>query len=248
MSECLSESELRQFHAGTLDTAVRQRVEGHLATCEQCRRREIELRRPDDALFQQLHEANETPSQTQTSRGEAPPSIPQRIGQYRIKRVIASGGMGTVYEAMQEQPRRVVALKVMKAGIASKSALRRFEYESQILARLRHPNIAQVYEAGTAEVSDQPSAVSSQQEIAEEEFAARREGGAGATSLEPADAAEGSFTKPLTSAAADVKGRSPNRQITRSFQVPFFAMEYIPNARPITEHAKERKLGTKERL
>lgn len=77
------------------------------------------------------------------------PMLHDRIGRYHIKRVIASGGMGTVYEAVQESPRRVVAVKVMKQGIASKSALRRFEYESQILARLRHPGIAQIYEAGT---------------------------------------------------------------------------------------------------
>jgi tetratricopeptide (TPR) repeat protein/adenosine/AMP kinase len=74
--------------------------------------------------------------------------LPERIGAYRVKRAIASGGMGTVYEAVQEQPRRTVAVKVMKQGISSRSALRRFEYESQILARLRHPGIAQVYEAG----------------------------------------------------------------------------------------------------
>ncbi len=74
--------------------------------------------------------------------------IGKKIGQFNVKSVIAGGGMGTVYEAFQEYPRRVVALKVMKAGITSRVALRRFEYESQVLARLRHPNIAQVYEAG----------------------------------------------------------------------------------------------------
>ncbi len=74
---------------------------------------------------------------------ELAPAIPKRIGRYRIKRVIASGGMGTVYEATQDHPRRPAAVKVMKQGIASRSALRRFEYESQILARLRHPGIAQ---------------------------------------------------------------------------------------------------------
>ena len=73
----------------------------------------------------------------------------KRVGDYVIKSVIASGGMGTVYVAIQDHPRRRVALKMMKHGIASKSALRRFEFESQILGRLRHPNIAQVYEAGT---------------------------------------------------------------------------------------------------
>lgn len=75
--------------------------------------------------------------------------ISKQIGAYTIKRLIGSGGMGAVYEAMQQQPRRIVALKVMKAGVTSKSSLRRFEYESQLLARLRHPNIADVYDAGT---------------------------------------------------------------------------------------------------
>ncbi|MEM7228753.1 MAG: serine/threonine-protein kinase [Planctomycetota bacterium] len=74
---------------------------------------------------------------------------PDQIGQYTIERVLASGGMGTVYVATQEQPRRTVALKVMKPGIVSPSTLRRFDYEVEILGRLRHPNIAQVYEAGT---------------------------------------------------------------------------------------------------
>jgi serine/threonine protein kinase len=83
--------------------------------------------------------------------------IGKEVGKYRIKSVIASGGMGTVYLAEQENPKRDVALKVMRTGIASRSAMRRFEYESQILAKLRHPNIAQIHEAGTArmEITDQ---------------------------------------------------------------------------------------------
>jgi|CXWL01.1.fsa_nt_gi tetratricopeptide (TPR) repeat protein/tRNA A-37 threonylcarbamoyl transferase component Bud32 len=113
-------------------------------------------------------------------------SLPKRIGQYSIKRAIAFGGMGTVYEAVQEKPRRTVALKLMRAGIASRSALRRFEYEAQLLARLRHPGIAQVYEAGT-----------------------HRDG-----------------------------------EVT----VPYFAMEYIVGAKPITDYVKEKKLGTRGRL
>ena len=63
----------------------------------------------------------------------------KRIGRYQVTRVIATGGMGIVYAAVQEKPHRTVALKVMRRGVASRSALRRFEYESQILARLRHP-------------------------------------------------------------------------------------------------------------
>jgi serine/threonine protein kinase/tetratricopeptide (TPR) repeat protein len=76
-------------------------------------------------------------------------ALPKRIGHYNITRLIGAGGMGAVYEAQQDNPRRTVALKVMRGAIASPSASRRFEYESQLLARLRHAAIAQVYEAGT---------------------------------------------------------------------------------------------------
>ncbi|UCF35138.1 MAG: serine/threonine protein kinase [Phycisphaerales bacterium] len=75
--------------------------------------------------------------------------IGRKVGQYRIERLIASGGMGCVYAAEQEQPRRTVALKVLRPGIASPATLRRFTHEAEILGRLRHPNIAQIYEAGT---------------------------------------------------------------------------------------------------
>ena len=75
--------------------------------------------------------------------------MPDRIGPYKIEAVIGQGGMGTVYKAMQESPRRTVALKVVKRGVTSRNALKRFEYEAQTLGRLRHENIAQIYEAGT---------------------------------------------------------------------------------------------------
>jgi len=64
--------------------------------------------------------------------------------------------MGTVYEAEQEHPRRIVALKVLKPGSASPELLRRFEQESQALGRLQHPGIAQIYEAGTADGGFRP--------------------------------------------------------------------------------------------
>ncbi|MCK4284141.1 MAG: protein kinase, partial [Candidatus Brocadiae bacterium] len=75
--------------------------------------------------------------------------IGKRIGHYRIEQLIAAGGMGVVYEAIQDQPRRTAAVKVIRSGIASRAALRRFAHEAEILGRLRHPGIAQVYEAGT---------------------------------------------------------------------------------------------------
>jgi len=77
--------------------------------------------------------------------GDAPPD---RIGRYRVLEKIGAGGMGSVYRAEQESPKREVALKVIRPGLASASILRRFEFESQALGRLQHPGIAQVYEAG----------------------------------------------------------------------------------------------------
>jgi len=79
----------------------------------------------------------------------------RRIGRYLVLRELGSGGMGTVYEAEQDNPRRAVALKVIRAGLASPELVRRFTREAQFLGRLHHPGIAQVYEAGVTE-SGQP--------------------------------------------------------------------------------------------
>ena len=76
---------------------------------------------------------------------------PATIGPFRILRLIGEGGMGTVYQAKQQTPHRIVALKVIKAGMASDQVLRRFEQESEALGRLQHPGIAQIYDAGTAD-------------------------------------------------------------------------------------------------
>lgn len=80
--------------------------------------------------------------------GMAP--LPTYLGRYRVIRLLGEGGMGAVYEAEQESPRRAVALKVVRPGLVSPSFLKRFRHEAQILGRLHHPGIAQVYEAGLA--------------------------------------------------------------------------------------------------
>ncbi len=126
------------------------------------------------------------PPEQRSSPSDSDPRIDTSVGGYHIKSVIASGGMGTVYEAIQAEPHRAIALKIMHRHVASQSALRRFRFESQILAHLRHPNIAQVFVAGMHD--------------------------------------EGSV------------------------QVPYFAMEYVPEAHTIIEYAAEKNLGTHERL
>lgn len=76
---------------------------------------------------------------------------PDRVGQFEILGVLGEGGMGVVYLARQDNPRRTVALKLLRAGFASPSAFRRLEYEAQLLGRLQHAGIAQVHAAGRAD-------------------------------------------------------------------------------------------------
>ena len=82
--------------------------------------------------------------------------LPSNIGPYRILRRLGEGGMGVVYEAEQEHPRRTVALKLIKSGLTDPKIIRRFEHELLALGRLQHPGIAQIYEAGTAETGFGP--------------------------------------------------------------------------------------------
>ncbi|MDX2115819.1 MAG: serine/threonine-protein kinase [Planctomycetota bacterium] len=83
--------------------------------------------------------------------GAAAPSAPlgpgARLGSYVLLREVGRGGMGVVYEAQQDAPRRRVALKVMKAGVWNTLQRTRFRREADALGRLNHPNIAAVYEA-----------------------------------------------------------------------------------------------------
>lgn len=108
------------------------------------------------------------------------------IGEVKIKRLIAEGGMGQVFEGIQDKPRRPVAVKIMRPGFVSREACRRFDNESEVLGRLRHPYIAQIYSAGICSI-------------------------VGA-------------------------------------QVPYFVMEFIPDALPITKYAAAKKLSTNDRI
>ncbi len=80
------------------------------------------------------------------------PAAPGSIGQYEVIREIGRGGMGVVYEAQQRFPQRRVAIKLVRSDVATPSMMRRFRHEAQALGMLQHPAIAQVLEAGAADV------------------------------------------------------------------------------------------------
>lgn len=114
------------------------------------------------------------------------PLLGRNVGGVTLMRMIAEGGMGRVYEAAQEKPARAVAVKVLRPGLMSREVYRRFANEAEILGRLRHPAIAQVYAAGAFTLLDT--------------------------------------------------------------QVPYFVMEYVPDALPITRFAREKNLSLAARL
>ncbi len=118
----------------------------------------------DDRALHQLvnrmlvaHESSEDWMQPPVVESAHPPvamalAEGERIGDFCIVRALAQGGMGAVYEAIQEPLKRRVALKTLLShSLASESAHRRFHYEAELLAHLSHPGIAQIHASGMAE-------------------------------------------------------------------------------------------------
>ena len=113
-------------------------LDAHLADCPRCRERAVEIRSEIELLSAGVEQAVLV--------------VPERIGDYAVKRLIGEGGQALVYEAEQAAPVRPVALKVLKGGrFAGRNRLQRFARETQTLARLKHPAIATIYETGHTE-------------------------------------------------------------------------------------------------
>ena len=76
---------------------------------------------------------------------DGPLQAGSRLGEFLVLQALGSGGMGVVYAAQQDRPRRTVAVKVLRRGYRHREVLQRFELEAEMLARLQHPGIAHVY-------------------------------------------------------------------------------------------------------
>jgi formylglycine-generating enzyme required for sulfatase activity len=106
---------------------------------------------PNGTPAQQTRNTAAIPTHLAPGEGREYPDVPG----YEILGVLGHGGMGVVYRARQLKANRLVALKMMRAvGHASPTERLRFQIETEAVARLQHPHIVQLYEAG--EVRGQP--------------------------------------------------------------------------------------------
>ena len=100
----------------------------------------------DNSLAAQPPEGESSTADNVQFDEQAGRNIPRFIGKCRVFRLIASGGMGEVYEGEQPGPKRLVAIKVVRHDKMSLEAVERFIEEARITANLEHNNIAKVYD------------------------------------------------------------------------------------------------------
>ena len=84
-------------------------------------------------------------------------SRPDSIEGFQVEKLLGAGGMGSVYLCRQSVPEREVAVKLMLPGLATPRAVQRFEFEIETLAKLSHPNVAKLFEAGMHETPEGPT-------------------------------------------------------------------------------------------
>ncbi len=139
---------LRVVFAAALTKPSPEERERYLA--EACGK-DHELRRQVDSLLLAHAQAGDFLKQNVIAPngppiGEGPGSV---IGRYKLLQQIGEGGFGVVFMAEQQEPvRRMVALKIIKAGMDTREVVARFEAERQALALMDHPNIARILDGG----------------------------------------------------------------------------------------------------
>ncbi len=153
---CPAVENLEAYCAGCGSPAQAAAISRHVQTCAACRARLAEAQAAEDLLGDVVRVLRDADGRVE--RGPPPAEAPAAgapprfVGRYRLIRPLGEGGMGVVYEAEQAHPQRRVALKMIRPGVSGEGALRRFEFEAEILGRLHHPGIAQIYEAGTTDL------------------------------------------------------------------------------------------------
>jgi serine/threonine protein kinase/WD40 repeat protein len=166
MSECPSDDDLSRFLNESLPHDRFGPVSMHVDKCSLCQNRLDKLTNDADrAVARYKHRPSNSPSPEAALFGagedgtlimgmNTPPAarllgVPLVPG-FEVLQQIGRGGMGVVYKARHERLNRLVALKMILAGgAADPSLVQRFMFEAEILARVQHPQVVQVYEVDT---------------------------------------------------------------------------------------------------
>jgi len=156
--ECLDDNVAAEFVSGTMAVTAVSRVEGHLASCRDCRALVAALAgdeadsnaatRPHDKISQHAEDSQVTKRPVL--------SIGDRVGRYLVLATLGAGGMGVVFTAYDPQLDRKVALKLLRGnlGANTKEARTRLKREAQAIAQLNHPNVVGVYDVGATPDGD----------------------------------------------------------------------------------------------
>lgn len=150
-------AELKRIHAALIDAPPDVRA----ARLQELAGHDPELLEEARALLDACDQADDVlPVPEQETVGEwfgvartEPRRTLRRLGPFHIVRELAQGGMGIVFEALQDEPKRRVALKVLRAGLDSEAARLRFEQEARVLGNLTHPGIATLHGVGQHEAA-----------------------------------------------------------------------------------------------
>ncbi len=146
-ADCPTEEALAAFALGKLDEAERSALEAHLDGCETCQYLAADVAHTE--LFASA------PTAPVGSRGELDwnTTFPRGTlvgGRYEIRRFIARGGMGEVYEAYDRVLSERVALKTVNSTASDDArAVRRLKAEVQLARLVSHPNVCRIYDVGT---------------------------------------------------------------------------------------------------
>ncbi len=133
---------------GFLELLRRQR--GEVARCPTCETFYDASEQPEGAKFICTRCGTLLRTPGRSAELVAPAALPaETIGRYQILEKLGQGGMGVVYKALHRDLNRVFALKVLrKTEQTSASTIRRFQREARLAARLKHPHIVSVHDAG----------------------------------------------------------------------------------------------------
>ncbi|MFT5300937.1 MAG: serine/threonine protein kinase, partial [Mariniblastus sp.] len=152
MSTHPTTDQIRAWLEGVSSESECAEIEIHLETCDACASKIETVEPGDDKLLAHVQQVMDPtldikPKTETINSSEAPGEM---LGRYQLIELLGEGGMGSVWRAEQKRPvRRMVALKIIKAGMDTKEVIARFGAERQALALMDHPNIAHVLDAGS---------------------------------------------------------------------------------------------------